>query len=71
MRSGSYIADYCDASLSKSHELFRDHCGALQLIIYFDEVEVCNPLGAQRGIHKLGVCVCACDYVYQCKLPTL
>lgn len=22
--------------------------------MYFDEVEVCNPLGAQKSIHKLG-----------------
>ena len=22
--------------------------------MYFDEIEVCNPLGAHKGIHKLG-----------------
>ena len=24
------------------------------LITYFDEIEVCNPPGAQKGVHKLG-----------------
>ena len=38
----------------KSHQLFQDQENALQIIAYFDEIEVCNPLGAQRGIHKLG-----------------
>ena len=50
-RSDGFISDYCDGSAIKSHELFINHPDALQLIIYFD---VCNPLGAQRGIHKLG-----------------
>ena len=28
---------------------------SLQIIMYFDELEVlCNPLGGQAGIHKLG-----------------
>ena len=24
------------------------------LILYFDELEVCNPLGSHSGVHKLG-----------------
>ncbi len=28
---------------------------ALQLVAYFDEVEVCNPLAGHAGIHKLGM----------------
>lgn len=26
----------------------------LQIIAYFDEIEVCNPLGSRSGVHKLG-----------------
>ena len=26
------------------------------LLFYFDEVEVCNPLGSRHGTHKLGNC---------------
>ena len=36
------------------YPLFRAHPDALQLIIYFDEIEVCNPLGSHAGVHKLG-----------------
>ena len=50
-----YLGDYCDGSLYKSHPFYQqDQIHSLQLVVYFDEVEVCNPLGAQRGIHKLG-----------------
>ena len=27
---------------------------ALQIMLYYDEVEVCNPLGSNRKKHKLG-----------------
>ena len=53
-RSSDLIIDYCDGELYNSHELFCHDNSALQLIAYFDEVEVCNPLGGQSGIHKLG-----------------
>ena len=36
------------------HTLFSIHCNALQIIAYFDEVEVCNPLGSHSGLQKLG-----------------
>ena len=48
VRSDNYLADFCDGSLFKNHPLFRAHP------IYFDEIEVCNPLGSHAGVHKLG-----------------
>ena len=30
-----------------------EHEDAVQIIIYHDAVEVCNPLGSHAGIHKL------------------
>lgn len=54
-RTGDLITDYCDGKLYKSLEFFSLNDGALQLILYFDEVEICNPLGGQNGIHKLGM----------------
>ena len=50
----SYLCDFCDGSLYKTHPFFQANPGALQLIVYFDELEVCNPLGSRSGIHKLG-----------------
>ena len=41
--------------LCLSHNFFKDHPDGLQIIAYFDEIEVCNPLGAQSGVHKLGI----------------
>ena len=49
------MGDYCDGLLFKSHPLFSAHRNSLQLIIYYDEVEVCNPLGSRSGVHKLGM----------------
>lgn len=48
------ILDYCDAQLYNAHKLFSIDDIALQLILYFDEIEVCNPLGGRNGKHKLG-----------------
>ncbi len=39
----------------RSHPLFSVHCDGLQLFLYYDDVEVCNPLGSKRKIHKLGM----------------
>lgn len=53
-RSDNYLADFCDGSLFNNHSFFQAHPDALQLIMYFDEIEVCNPLGSHAGVHKLG-----------------
>ena len=53
--SGSdIIADFCDASFYKTHPLYKKDPKALQIIAYFDEVEVCNPLGSHASVQKLG-----------------
>ena len=54
IRTDGLMADFCDGSLVKSLPLFQSHPTSLQLIAYFDEVEVCDPLAARFGIHKLG-----------------
>lgn len=56
-RSDNIIGDYCDAELYKSISLFNDDSieHPLQIIMYYDDVEICNPLGGQAGVHKLGM----------------
>ena len=49
------IEDYCDGVLFKQHPLFSRDPHALQVIAYFDELEVCNPLGTHVKRHKVGV----------------
>ena len=45
--------DICDGQIFRTDKFFSDHPEALQIIIYHDAVEVCNPLGSQAGKHKL------------------
>ena len=56
-RSDGLIGDYCDGSDFKIHPLFSSHKNALQILLYYDEVEVCNPLGTKVKIHKLGIVI--------------
>jgi hypothetical protein len=45
------LGDYCDGSVYNSHPLFSANPKALQLILYYDDV---NPLGSRAKKHKLG-----------------
>ncbi|XP_028416072.1 uncharacterized protein LOC114539659 [Dendronephthya gigantea] len=49
-----FIEDYCDGKLFKAHPLFSKDPTALQLMFYYDELEITNPLGSKTGKHKLG-----------------
>jgi len=42
IRIDGLLADYCDASFTKNSDLFNSNLNVLQLIMYFDEVEVCD-----------------------------
>ena len=48
------IGDYCDGSQCKAHPLFSTDPYALQIQLYYDDMEVCNPLGSNVKRHKLG-----------------
>lgn len=53
-RRDGMIADYCDGQVFRQHPLCsRDPC-ALQIILYYNEVEVVNPLGSKTSKHKVG-----------------
>ena len=49
-RDDGYLNDFCDTD----HPVFGIDPYALQLLLYFDELEVCNPLGSRPNKHKLG-----------------
>lgn len=53
-RSDGLLEDFCDAELVKSHPVLSKP-QSLQIIAYFDELEVCNPLGTHTKKHKLGI----------------
>ena len=48
------LSDFCDGSYYRSHQLFSTHADALQMMLYYDDIEVCNPLGSHTKTHKLG-----------------
>ena len=53
-RDDGLICDFCDSECFKQHPLFSKDPTALQILVYFDEVEVCNPLVSRASKHKLG-----------------
>lgn len=57
------IEDYCDSKAFKFHPLFSLHQKALQIHFYYDDVEMCNPLGSKAKIHKLGKHIIVLSYL--------
>ena len=49
------MEDFCDGNLYKTHPIFSTDPLALQIIAYYDELELCNPLGTHVKQHKLGL----------------
>ena len=49
--------DYCDSPAFQEHPLYKDEQTSLQIQLYYDDVEVVNPLGANTKVHKLGMFV--------------
>ena len=52
--SKNTLHDYCDGQHFKTHPLFGSNPQALQIIAYYDELEVVNPIGSYVKKHKLG-----------------
>ena len=55
IRSDNRMEDFCDGNLYKNHPIFSTDPLALQIIAYYDELELCNPLGTHTKQHKLGL----------------
>ena len=54
-RNDGLIEDYCDGSFFKDHALYSNCPTALHLMLYYDDIEVCNPIGSRAKKHKLGM----------------
>ena len=48
------LADFYDGELFCTNRLFQEDPAALQVQLYFDELEVCNPLGSKAKKHTVG-----------------
>jgi len=49
------IEDFCDATLFKQCPLFSKNPLALEIIAYYDELELCNALGSHVKKQKVGI----------------
>ena len=49
------MTDYCDGSTFQEHPLYKDHPDGLQIQLYYDDLEICNPLGSKVNKHKLAL----------------
>lgn len=58
------MEDCCDGLQFKNHPLYSCEPQALQIMLYYDEVELCNPLGAAKKIHKVGMYYSLYNVVY-------
>ena len=45
--------DVCDSKCLREHPLFSTDPLALPLIMFYDELELCNPLGTHVKKHKV------------------
>lgn len=52
--SSELLSDFCDGSLFKTHPIFSTDPHALQIILYYDELEIANPIGCFVKQHKIG-----------------
>ena len=44
----------CDGHSFREHPLFREDSHSLQVQLYYNDVELCNPLGSITMTHKIG-----------------
>ena len=49
--------DFCDGLNFSANELYSTKPNSLQILLCYDELECCNPLGSKTSIHKLGTYV--------------
>ena len=51
------MKDFCDGDFFKDHPVFTSNPLAIQIqvILYYDDIEVANPLGSKAVNHKLGI----------------
>ena len=48
------MRDYCDGVAFREHPIFSCAPHALQIEMYYDDADVCNPVGSKSVVHKLG-----------------
>jgi len=57
-RMDGIIVDFCDGDVCANHPLFSRDPIAIQILLYYDDVEVVNPLGFKTSKHKFAKVNC-------------
>ena len=52
MKKGFYMT-FAVVQFFRTIITFKEHPDALVIILYHDELEICNPLGSKAGTHKV------------------
>ena len=55
VRTNGILEDVCDGQLFKEHPCFCSNPSTLQLIMFYDQLEACNPLSTHVKKHKLAI----------------
>lgn len=61
--SDEFLRDICDGTIKEENPILHGSDQALQIIGYFDELTVTNPLMSRAKKYKIGVCH-ACLMIY-------
>ena len=48
------LGDLCDGEVFREHVIFSANPNALQIVAYYAEVELANPLGSKAKKNKIG-----------------
>ena len=60
------LRDLCGGELIATHPIFAGNKRALQVIAYYDDVELANPIGYKAKKHKVGkymLIVLCCTFI--------
>lgn len=52
-KDDGFLRDIKDGSAYRENTYFKNNPEAFTLILYSDALELCNPLGARKGVHKV------------------
>ena len=50
-QNGNVLSNFCDGTFFQNHELFSNDPAVLQIVLYFDDINLSNPL--TNKVHKI------------------
>lgn len=69
-----FFSDIRTGTAYRRNVLFQQNRLSLSIILYFDDVEICNPMNKQAGVHKIGIfyySLANLPVIYRSRLPAI